>query len=81
MRIITEKTKNEIGKHLAAIYYISLHGYGNGTASDIDSMEKIIENIHEIANKVGGERFSNYEIPAYVWRLQKAVKKDKEENK
>lgn len=81
MRIITDKTKNEIGKRLAAIYYIALHGYGKDTASDLDSMGKIVENIHEIAYKVGGERFSNIEIPAYVLKLQDAIQKDEGDKK
>lgn len=78
MRIITDKAKNEIGKRLSTIYYIALHGYGKDTASDIDSTTKIIENLHEIAYKVGGERFSNIEMPAYVWKLQRAIQREKE---
>lgn len=78
MRIITDKTKNEIGKRLSAIYYIALHGYGKDTASDTASTAKIIENLYEIAYKVGGERFSNYEVPAYVLKLQRAIQRDKE---
>jgi hypothetical protein len=78
MRIITDKTKNEIGKHLAAIYYIALYGYGKGTAPDLDSTSKIIENLYEIAYKVGGERFSNIEMPAYVLKLRRATQREKE---
>lgn len=78
MRIITDKTKNEIGKRLSTIYYIALYGYGKDTASDIDSTSKIIENLHEIAYKVGGERFSNIEMPAYVLELQRTTQKEKE---
>ena len=78
MRIITDKTKNEIGKRLSAIYHIALYGYGKDTASDTASTAKIIENLHEIAYKVGGERFSNVEMPAYVLELQRAMQKKKE---
>ena len=78
MRIITEKAKNEIGKRLSAIYYIALHGYGKDAASDIESTAKIIEHLYEIADKVGGERFSNYEMPAYVLKLHRATQRDKE---
>lgn len=78
MRIITEKTKNEIGKRLSAIYYIALHGYGKDTASNFESTSKIIEHVCEIAYKVGGERFSEIEVPAYVWRLQRATQREKE---
>ena len=81
MRIITEKTKNEIGKRLSEIYYTALHGYGKGKASDTASTTKIIKNLHEIAYKVGGERFSNIEMPAYVWKLQSAIRKEKEGEK
>lgn len=78
MRIITDKAKNEIGKRLSAIYYISLYGYGKDTASDIASTAKIIENLYEIADKVGGERFSKIEMPAYVLKLHKAIHREKE---
>lgn len=69
MRLITEKKKIEIGKRLSAIYYIAVHGFGNGYETDIESMTKIIEHVYEIAFAVGGERFSNIELPAYVKRL------------
>ena len=69
MRLITEKNKNEIGKRLSAIYYITVHGFGNGTKTDLESMEKIIEHVYDIAFAIGGERFSNIDIPAYVMRL------------
>lgn len=69
MRLITEKNKNEIGKRLSAIYYITVHGFGKGTRTDLESMAKIIEHVYEIAFAVGGERFSNIDIPAYVMRL------------
>ena len=78
MRIITDKTKNEIGKRLAAIYHIALYGYGKDTASDLCSTSKIIENLYEIAYKVGGERFSSIEVPAYVLKLRRAVQNEKE---
>ena len=78
MRIITDKAKSEIGKSLAAIYHIALYGYGKDTASDIASTAKIIENLYEIADKVGGERFSRVEMPAYVLELHKTIHRDKE---
>ena len=78
MRIITDKTKNEIGKHLAAIYHIALYGYGKDKASDLYSTSKIVENLHEIAYKVGGERFSNIEMPAYVLKLRRETQREKE---
>ena len=68
MRLITDKKKWEIGKRLSAIYYIAVHGYGRGVETDLKSTEKIVEHIHEIAYAVGGERFSNIDIPAYVMR-------------
>lgn len=70
MRLITEQTKVEIGKRLSAIYYITVHGFGKGQKTDLESMEKIIEHVHDIAFAVGGERFSNIDIPAYVMRLR-----------
>ena len=69
MRLITDKKKWEIGKRLSAIYYIAVHGYGRGVETDLKSTEKIVEHIHEIAYAVGGERFSNIDIPAYVMRI------------
>ena len=69
MRLITENTKVEIGKRLSAIYYVALHGFGKGNKTDLEAMEKIIEHIHVIAFAVGGERFSNIDIPAYVMRI------------
>lgn len=69
MRLITEKSKNEIGKRLSAIYYIAVHGFGKGTETDFESMDKIVEHVHEIAYAVGGERYANIDIPAYVMRL------------
>ena len=71
MRLITEKSKNEIGKKLSAIYYIAVHGFGNGLASDLDSTGKIIEHVFDIAYAVGGERFSHIEIPSYVYKLER----------
>lgn len=69
MRLITEKCKHEIGKRLSAIYYIAVHGFGKGTETDFESMTKIIEHVYEIAYTVGGERYANIDIPAYVKRL------------
>ena len=69
MILITEKNKNEIGKRLSAIYYITVHGFGKGTKTDLESTAKIIEHVHEIAFAIGGERFSNIDIPAYVERI------------
>ena len=69
MRLITEKNKNEIGKRLSAIYYITVHGFGKGKETDLESMAKIIEHVHDIAFAVGGEKFSNIDIPAYVMRI------------
>lgn len=73
MRLITEKNKNEIGKRLSAIYYITVHGFDSGKRIELDSMAKIIEHVYEIAFAVGGERFSNIDIPAYVMRIEKMV--------
>ncbi len=78
MRIITDKTKNEIGKRLSEIYHIALYGYGKDKASDLYSTSKIVENLHEIAYKVGGERFSNIEMPAYVLKLRRETQREKE---
>ena len=69
MRLITEKNKNEIGKRLYAIYYIAVHGFGKGKETDLESMAKIVEHVCDIAFIVGGERFSNIDIPAYVMRI------------
>lgn len=69
MRLITNKKKTEIGKRLSAIYYIAVHGFGRGTKSDLESMEKIVEHVHDIAYMVGGDRFANIDIPAYVMRI------------
>ena len=76
MRLITEKSKNEIGKKLSAIYYIAVHGFGNGLASDLDSTGKIIEHVFDIAYAVGGERFSHIEIPSCVYKLERRRGKD-----
>ena len=75
MRLITEKNKNEIGKRLSAIYYIAVHGFGNGKETDFESMAKIIEHVHYIALAVGGERFSNIDIPAYVMRIEEMAER------
>lgn len=69
MRLITEKNKNEIGKRLSAIYYITVHSFGKGQKTDLESMAKIIEHVYNIAFAVGGEKFSNIDIPAYVKRI------------
>lgn len=76
MRLITEKSKNEIGKRLSAIYYIAVHGFGKGTKTDLESMTKIVEHVYEIAFAVGGERYANIDIPAYVMRLGEQICKD-----
>ena len=49
MRLITNKKKWEIGKRLSAIYYIAVHGYGRSTMGDLESTEKIIEHVYDIA--------------------------------
>ena len=74
MRLITEKSKNAIGKRLAAIYYIAVHGYGNGTRDDLESTAKIIEHVHDIAYAIGGERFSNVDLIGYVLRIEEMVR-------
>lgn len=71
MRLITEKSKNEIGKRLSAIYYIAVHGFGNDVRSNTESTAKIIEHVFDIAYAVGGERFASIEIPSYVYELEK----------
>ena len=75
MRLITEKNKNEIGKRLSAIFYIAVHGFGKGEETDLKSMEKIIEHVHDIAFAIGGERFSNIDIPAYVMQIGDMVER------
>lgn len=80
MRLITEKSKNEIGKKLSAIYYIAVHGFGNGARSDMESIAKIIEHVHDIAYAVGGERFSHIEIPRYICELEKRRAGDEQDD-
>lgn len=80
MRLITNKKKSEIGKRLSAIYYIAVHGYGHDTKCDLESMAKIVEHVHDIAYMVGGDRFSNIDIPAYVMRIDERVGKRKGED-
>lgn len=80
MRLITEKSKNEIGKKLSAIYYITIHGFGNGCVSDLESSGKIVEHIHDIAYAVGGERFAHIEIPSYVYELENRIGEEHEQN-
>ena len=75
MRLITEKNKNEIGKRLSAIYYIAVHGFGKGHKTDLEAMAKIIEHVHDIAFAIGGERFSNIDIPAYVMQIGDMVER------
>ena len=48
----------------------TVHDFGNGQKTDLESMEKIIEHVYNIAFTVGGERFSNIDIPAYVMRIE-----------
>lgn len=69
MRLITEKNKIEIGKRLSAIYHIAVHGFGHDNKTDLESMSKIIEHVYNIAFAIGGERFANIDIPAYVMRI------------
>lgn len=80
MRLITKKNKNYIGKRLSAIYYIAVHGFGKGTETDIESMTKIVEHVYDIAFAVGGERFANIDIPAYVMRLGEMAETKGEED-
>lgn len=70
MRLITEQTKVEIGKRLSAIYYITVYGFGKGNKTNLEAIEKIVEHVHCIAFAIGGERFSNIDIPAYVMRIK-----------
>ncbi len=73
MRLITNKKKAEIGKRLAAILYIAIHGYGHGLKSDIDAKAKIITHVYEIADMVGGLSFANYEIPKWFDNLERCA--------
>ena len=77
MRLITEKNKNEIGKRLSAIYCITVHGFGKGQKTDFESMAKIIEHVYDIAFAVGGEKFSNIDIPVYVKRIEEMEERRK----
>lgn len=79
MRLITEKNKNEIGKRLSAIYCITVHGFDSGKKIELESMAKIIEHIYEIAFAVGGERFANNDIPAYVMRIEEMEERKTDE--
>ena len=81
MRLITEKNKNEIGKRLSAIHYIAVHGFGKGKENDLESIAKIIEHVYNIAFVVGGERFSNIDIPAYVKRIGEMAERRTDEKK
>lgn len=78
MRVITEKSKTDIGKRLAAIYYITLHGFGEDVGSNFESATKIIEHIYDIAYTIGGELLADIEIPAYVARFNEYMKKKNE---
>ena len=78
MRVITEKSKTDIGKRLAAIYYIALHGFGEDIGSNFESATKIIEHIYDIAYAIGGELSADIEIPAYVARFNEYMKKKNE---
>ena len=80
MRLITEKNKNEIGKRLSAIYYIAVHGFDKGNETNLESMAKIIEHVHDIAFTVGGEKFSNIDIPAYVMRIEETAERRTDES-
>lgn len=78
MKVITEKSKNNIGKRLAAIYYIALHGFGEDVGSNFDSATKIIEHIYDIAYAIGGEHLADIVIPAYVARFNEYMEKKNE---
>lgn len=71
MRLITDKKKAEIGKRLAAIMYIAIHGYGKGMVNDLDATARIIDHVYEIAYMVGGFGFSSYEIPKWFDNLKR----------
>lgn len=71
MRLITDKKKIEIGKRLAAIMYIAIHGYGKGMVNDLDATARIIDHVYEIAYMVGGFGFSSYEIPKWFDNLKR----------
>lgn len=75
MKIISEKNKNEIGKKLSAIYYIAVHGFGRGHEADLKSTEKILEHVFDIAFIIGGERFANIDVPAYVMQIEEMTKR------
>ena len=74
------KEKNEIGKRLSAIYYITVHGFGKGQKTDLESMAKIIEHVHDIAFAVGGEKFSEIDIPAYTMRMGEMTERRTDED-
>ena len=77
MKVITEKSKNNIGKRLAVIHYIVLHGFGEDVGSNFDSAAKIFEHVFDIAYTIGGEHFANIELPAYVTRLNEYAEEKK----
>lgn len=78
MRVITEKSKTDIGKRLAAIHYIALHGFGEDIGSNFESATKIIEHVYDIAYAIGGELLADIEIPAYIARFNEYMKKKNE---
>lgn len=79
MKILTKKKQVEIGKRLAAIYYISTHGFGKGVESNLDATAKIIEHVADIAFSVGGPHMMEIDVPSGVMQLERHAAKTQRE--
>lgn len=79
MKIITNKKKIRIGKILAAIYFIATQSIGEENQNILtENMEKIIDDVAELAFEIGGEKFASIEVPSAVYWLQNHIEKSED---
>jgi hypothetical protein len=75
MIFISNKKKVKIGKIIAATKHIATHSIGvSDTETQIENMNKIIENMCELAFEIGGERFAEIDVPSAEYLLQEKLK-------
>lgn len=66
MKILNKTDQTYIAKRLAAIYYIAC----NWRTDDMECVEKVLDNVFDIAFRVGGSKMTDVGIPLLVNQLE-----------
>lgn len=70
MKILRKADQIYIAKRLAAICYIAVH-WNTWNTNDIEFIEKVLNNVADIAFRVGGMGMMERDVPRLVTQLEK----------